>query len=327
MGFVAAGGLASGVGSITPGITEVWVENDIFTLFVETNDAGVVDTPTGWTPITDPIVVAGQTKLWSFWRRATASESAPTVNDAGDHATGFVAVFRECKLSGSPIDVVATDTETTADTSASFPAVTTTGPDRIVVNVGADGVEYSGARASSWSNANLTDLIERKDAGTVAGDGGGLWMATGTKAAAGSTGNTTATLLSSAAKALLTFALIPSSISALAAESVSTSEAQDATVVVVVEAAESIEPVEAQAGGLVIQDGITEGVTLSDAQRVADNYAESHTESVELADTTAGGTASEQATTESISLIDSQSASNPGHLGGHGGGTALTIHF
>jgi hypothetical protein len=98
---------------------------------------------------------------------------------------------------GSPFDVAATSNQTTASTSMSFPSVTTTGPDRLIINAGfLDRDANSTAEVSSYANSNLSSVTEQIDQIFNTGAGGGFFIGTGEKASAGSIGNSTATIVS-----------------------------------------------------------------------------------------------------------------------------------
>ena len=101
--------------------------------------------------------------------------------------------------------------ESTSDTSGSIPGVTTTVANALVVTALAASLpDATGtAQYSAWTNANLTSLTERVDNTRNAGNGGGLAVATGVKAAAGATGNTAVTLANSATKAMMSIAIKP----------------------------------------------------------------------------------------------------------------------
>ena len=55
----------------------------------------------------------------------------------------------------------------------------------------------------------LSSLTERTDNSVTAGNGGGLGIATGVKAAAGATGNTAVTLATAASKGMMSIAIKP----------------------------------------------------------------------------------------------------------------------
>ena len=216
------GAEATGTGAVTP----VWpthVAGDVALLFVETaNQAVTLSTPAGFTEITPQqgtgsAGLAGGTRLAVFWNRATSSSMTnPVVADSGDHQYARIITFEGVIDSGNPYDVVAGDVTTPADIFATFPSVTTTVANDLIVLAAAVDRDSATVSFSDWANANLEEISEAMDLSTTVGAGGGLAVAAGTKLTAGATGTTTGTLISSVT-ALMTIALKPSA--ARAAES------------------------------------------------------------------------------------------------------------
>lgn len=209
--YVAAGTFQAGTAGATPGLPAGWQQDDIFLLCCETRNGVGAAAPAGWTligtgPFANGSLASEDTALDVFWRRATASESAPVIGDTGNHVAARVHAFRGCIATGDPWDVWADGVEEVSDTSVSFPSVTTTVADTLVVIIGAFS---DTASTSSPSNANLTSLTERADDTTTSGNDGALVLLTGVKSTAGSTGSTTATLSLSVFKAMQTIALKP----------------------------------------------------------------------------------------------------------------------
>lgn len=212
--IVGVGAQAAGAAGITPAFPGGYtaVADEILLTFRECDNADTVTVPAGWTLVTSVGVASGTTtKLSAIWRRAQNGDTAPTLADAGNHQVGRMIVVRGCVTSGDPWDVFATSTETVADTSVSVPGVTTTVIDCLILAAFSTGQDIaSTAGATGWTNLNLTSVTERMDDWTSQGTGGGFAMASGVKAAAGSTGATTATLsLTANFKALMTIALKP----------------------------------------------------------------------------------------------------------------------
>jgi len=196
--IVGVGAGTSNVGAMTipypVGYTAVL--NDIALSFIETESAGVVTPPTNWAVLTSSTVASGTTtKLWVLWRRLTASEATPSIADAGDHMGGRMIVLNGVETVGNPWDVFSSTTELVADATVSIPSVTTTVADCLILDAFGTGQDVaSTAGATGWTNINLGSVTERMDNWVTTGLGGGFAMATGTKATAGSTGITTATL-------------------------------------------------------------------------------------------------------------------------------------
>lgn len=210
--FRSVGTVGDGVGDITPGLPTGWRENDIFLLCVESTNNAITGPGGSWAEITDSpqgTGVAGSpgsTRLAVFWKRATSSESAPTVPDTGDHTYGVIAAFADCIETGDPFDDTAGDVEASVSSTLTFPGITTTVDRALVVNLLGHGV--SGSVNAPLTNADLVDPTEIFDASTTTGVNGGLAIATGLKLAAGAVGSTTGTM-SGARQARITLGLKP----------------------------------------------------------------------------------------------------------------------
>ena len=94
--------------------------------------------------------------------------------------------------------------------------MTTLGANRLIVNVLSTATdtlndEVPGGtdipQADGWTNANLTSLAECVDYSDIPSNGGGVHVATGVLASAGSSGNTTLTLATASGFGALTIAL------------------------------------------------------------------------------------------------------------------------
>lgn len=212
--YQAGTGVTAGIGDVT----RTWpthVAGDIGIMCVQTaNEAVTLSTPAGFVEIgSSPQGVgtpgaAGACRLTVYWCRATSSSMAsPVIQDPGDHAIASLFTVRGCVAAGDPIDVTAGTTGN--GTSVSVPGATTTGVDRLVAVVTAHGIDIAAAQFSAWSNGDLGGLAEHSDAGATSNHGGGIAFATGTLAATGTYGATTATLGSSANWAGVSIALMP----------------------------------------------------------------------------------------------------------------------
>jgi len=201
--FVAAGTAVSG----TSAITVAWPTHqagDIALLFVESagGQAATLSTPAGFAAVANSPQSTGTgtagTRITVFWCRATSSSmSSPVVTDPGDHAYGRILTFRNVISTGDPWDVTAGGNKATASTTTTFGTVTTTVNNDLIVLAATRDNDATTAAWSSWTNANLSGLTEQSDGGTTSGNGGGIGVATGLKATAGSTGSSTATVTSS----------------------------------------------------------------------------------------------------------------------------------
>lgn len=215
---VAVGTVASGVATATPGLPAGWALNDILIIVCESAEqtAGVPGLPSGYAYLNSvqvPITGTVATKLTMMWKRATASESAPVVPDPGDHIVARMVAVRGCRTTGNPWNTTATATEAVADTSASWPAVTPTRAECLILNAIATGQDVaSTANLSAHVNANLGSVTEQMDNWVIDGNGGGFGLISGTRIPGGvTTGATTATVgvATNNFKALATVAFDP----------------------------------------------------------------------------------------------------------------------
>lgn len=203
------GAIASGTGAVTPGLPLGTLADDILLLLIENQDASGIGTVTGYTVITNAFVSSGTlTRLTALYKRATSSESAPSIPDPGDHAVARIIGIRGCINTGSPVNASAPNTQLVSDTSVSIPGVTTTAANCMIVAAFTTGTDVaSTTHVSGFANASLANVTERVDNWVIAGGGGGIGACTGEKATAGATGATTATIVTANFKALITIAL------------------------------------------------------------------------------------------------------------------------
>ncbi|MFN7028395.1 MAG: hypothetical protein ACK4PC_03420 [Sphingopyxis sp.] len=135
---------------------------------------------------------AGGVRLTVYKKKtpATGSETTVAFTDSGDF--NYVAGFA---LRGAGGNLVEIDSFATvaASTGVSMPGPTTGVDDCLVVCLLATDRDASGPTYSAESNSNLVNLTERVDLGTPLNTGGGLYILTGEKKAAGAVGTTTAT--------------------------------------------------------------------------------------------------------------------------------------
>jgi hypothetical protein len=161
----------------------------------------------GWVRV-DP-VLPGIGSLMMWWKRAGASETAPTITHALTSATLWVmTAWRDCKPTGSPFKVYATSANASSAT-ATLPAVTPPDNNSLIAAFVAaqDGVTFS-----DWQFSTAGALTEQFDASSTSGSGvvsqGIATLAQGTAAA---TGAGTVTLSSAKISAAVVLAFAPSS--------------------------------------------------------------------------------------------------------------------
>lgn len=193
--------------------------NDVAFLVVETANQ-VVAAPSGWVEVsgspqgTGTAGDAAATRLTVFWRRLTASETAPTVVNPGDHIVCQIFTVRGCTTSGNPWDVTAGSVEAAGSASVSFPGVTTTVANCLVLLIHAQGLDdnvaHFTAGSATFANADLENLVMLiRNHNRTHGNGGGFNVARGLKRTAGAIAATTATQDASSTQARLTIALKP----------------------------------------------------------------------------------------------------------------------
>ena len=215
--FRAAGAKATGTTSCIPALPTGWQANDIFLCFIETGNQ-VATMSAGWLAVTGSPQGVGTapgdpaTRLTVFWRRAVLGDAAPTVSVAtGNHIIAFIIAYSGSITSGNPWDITAGDTLGSSAQAVSIPGATTTVPECLVVVAVSNMTDSNTAQTSGWTNANLTGLVEHTntDQNTTTGNGGGVGVADGIKAAAGAYGTTTATLVTASYQGRLSIALKP----------------------------------------------------------------------------------------------------------------------
>lgn len=212
--YVGIGASTSSTGAATPTWATDAKVGDLGILTVESSGADATATASGWThfpgsPVVD-IADATGSKLSVLWKFAESDNpAAASVADAGDHVICRITVFRN--VSTVPGRITATDTKTTASTTVTWPSITTASPNNMVVFVASrPNDDASGSTFSAFTAAGLTSPTEAGESGTTNGDGGGIAIFYGTRAAMGSIGTSTATMSVSVTNALFVVALEPS---------------------------------------------------------------------------------------------------------------------
>jgi hypothetical protein len=188
-------------GATTCAIPTGSTTDDIMLLAIETaNQAISIVTPAGWVAVTGSPQGTGSgatsdtcSRMSVFWKRHTGSESSVTIPDSGDHQIGGIMTYRGCPTSGDPWNAIASDIETTASTSITWPSVTTTVSDCLVVLITGTGQDTTNVQVSGVTNGALANIQQRANAWVTTGGGGGVAIFDGEKATAGVVGNTTGT--------------------------------------------------------------------------------------------------------------------------------------
>ena len=210
--YIGKGGFVAS--ATTPSIPppDAYADGDIFVLCVNSANQTIA-TPSGWTQVsnspqsTGTAGNAGATRIAVFYKWVSGAQTNLTLADSGNYTAGNILGFRRVLQSPtSPIDVTAGDIKSSATgTTFTLPSVTTTlDNDLVLLVVGQDRDLASTTNLSSWTNSNLTDLVELADDTSDVNTGGGIGVAAGVKASAGSTGTTTTTSAAATTAAFLT---------------------------------------------------------------------------------------------------------------------------
>ena len=209
------GAKASGTGAVTPALPANIAVGDIAILVATTIAAGTItitaDGGQAWTAFTgSPIDVASGEKLYVWWRRHAAGNTAPTIAPGSDHICAGINAYAGCVPSGDPVNAAATGTETASDTTFSFTSgISTTLDDCICICICSTGADATSGQFTVMTNGNLSSLAERMDYCTNSGGGGGFAQDEGGLATAGAMGTWASTLSTATPKAYLAFALAP----------------------------------------------------------------------------------------------------------------------
>lgn len=183
--YVGAGAMSAGTGAIAPALPAGLLTGDLMILAVETSNESVT-TPTGWTlRAASGIGTAGSSaavRLTYFWKRYVVGDAAPNVADPGDHAVGRVFAWRNATL-GANYDGGRAGSVGTSH-SLVMSEVTSADNATMVALAGLN-IDSNSAQLSGWADANITGLTEVVDDFSNQGNGGGIGMATGTIATAG----------------------------------------------------------------------------------------------------------------------------------------------
>lgn len=209
---VNVGAVASGTSAITPAFPAGIAAGHLLITVAECEGItapGAYTLPSGWAHVTgSPVLQGTNTRLWVIWAVYDGVMTAPSLGSAGDHNVGRMLAVSGCPTTGNPWDVVSTAVETLSDTSATWPGVTTTVADTLVLEILATGADIaSTTMVGTLTNATYTSITKQIDNWVIAGNGGGIGVVTGVKATAGATGQSAATLATASTKALMTLAL------------------------------------------------------------------------------------------------------------------------
>jgi hypothetical protein len=212
--IVAVGTVSSvTTGACTPGIPAGNVADDILLLFVEAANEPL-NAITNFTRIGSTAVVQSTglvTDLSAFWKRSVGGDSAPSITSSPqNHLVARIVGVRGALTSGSPINIFNTGLDNTTGTTFSIPGATTTAADCLVFAALSTGTDVtSTTMATGWTNASLASpsIVEDIDNWNIVGNGGGIAVAHGGKAAAGAYSATTGSITTGNTKAFMSFAV------------------------------------------------------------------------------------------------------------------------
>lgn len=155
------------VGAATTGTTvaaplPTYAENDVLTVELFCRGSTTAFTmPAGWNEISQLTVGGNQFAL--FWKRAAASESAPTVTNAGRTSTNLLSAqmqsYSGCKLTGTPFEGLVNNSSASGVLTGA--AVVTTGIKRLALQLWIRGANSASAPDGEW--------LENVDQGTGGG--------------------------------------------------------------------------------------------------------------------------------------------------------------
>jgi adhesin HecA-like repeat protein len=214
--FVAVGSQASGTGAITAALPSGIQTDDLLLLVVESANQAITVNTSGWTELTSSPQGTGTaggtaaTELAVYWRWVDGTETNTRIADSGDHTIAAIGAYRGV-YKPAPFNAQAGAVNATASTTCTFPTVTTTVDDCLVLLMNARALPDSNtnAQTTNHTNANLSGLAANFEYNTNAGNGGGFCVESGLKATAGAVGTSTATNSVSTVTGVITLALTP----------------------------------------------------------------------------------------------------------------------
>lgn len=172
-----------------------------------------ITAPSGWTEVTGSPVWAGaaaDARLHVFTRVLQSGDTTPTIADVagdGEKSSGIFVIRNSSGLDVNP--TTATVAAAAPSATVTFPSITPTSTNCLIVNIMAHGIDATPPQVGSLTNAGLTNLFKHIDFDSNTGSGTGCVAGAGVRAAATATGTTGATLLAADSQALMTLAFKP----------------------------------------------------------------------------------------------------------------------
>lgn len=206
----AVGTVANGTGDVAPGLPAGNTAGDLLLCFVEHDGANGQPSMTGWTHSGATSSTTG-TRIDVFYKIAAGGD-ATTVTDCGDHTQARIVgitggTWDSRYTSGVYVNPVKLLGAAANATGVTFPTGSTLN-DNAMVFMAASGAtpDASGTTEfSSFADASLAGVTERVDNTCADGNGGALFVGTGTLATAGSVGTATVTAATSTPHAAVGF--------------------------------------------------------------------------------------------------------------------------
>lgn len=208
----------------TPTMPTGWAVGDLLVLVIDSPNANGLGTELnaqlGWLGLPrSPQFhgsnnAVGATRLQVYWKFAASGQTAPPMNDNGDHQLTQMFAFRGVHPT-TPFGASAGSATATTATSITLSGITTTADGAYVLLMATHGTDTATPEASGITNAALTGLTVLSNQSTLSGVGGGLVVAGGIKTTAGATGTTAMTLATASGHSQITLALRPNSAPAL----------------------------------------------------------------------------------------------------------------
>lgn len=214
----SVGAVASGTGSISPGLPAGVEAGDLLVMFAESGGAsaaGAATTPltaSGWASPPAPYAAQaqGNTRTTVLYRFAGSSNPTAT-NDTGDHQMARIVCVKKGSYDPeAPFNTAGVGVQA-ATKSVSIPGATTTRPGCLVLACATGHLPdaTSTTEFGAPANASLTELTELVDNATTAGDGAALYVASGYMLTAGTYATTTCTAATEAERGVISLAINP----------------------------------------------------------------------------------------------------------------------
>lgn len=189
--------------SLPAGLTD----GDLALAFCETANEDSL-TITDWTEVSCSPSATGATKLQVF-RNSWNTGDNTTTSDSGNHQYCMtVAITAGTWDTGDPIDVCVASQQSATTAKDITGGTTTCGFDLVLAALGADLPDgNSTTEFSGEANANLANVTEEYDEAKTQGNGGAILLVSGDLEAAGATGNTTSTSVTTSDNGSITISI------------------------------------------------------------------------------------------------------------------------